>query len=128
MKSIWIKPLTMSVIGLALLLPASFFLFSLAARIFFGYRGMYYSIAPSFLEASSEIISFQKSAWILYGPLLAILLNVLAIFQFRLVRHSDKIKLIIFYRRFFLNAAVVLQSILFLIMVLTYLIIEHYRY
>jgi len=128
MKLNQLKPLATSITGLFLLVPAAYFLLALSIRILFGSTAIYYDIAPSFLQAASEIFSFQKSGWILYGPLLAIFLNLLSVFKLKIEKKSGKTELVIYHHRYWLNTAVILQSLLFVIILTAYLIVEHYRY
>ena len=128
MKNSFIAPLMLSVAGLALLLPASYFLLTLFVRVLFGSTTLYYAIAPSFLQASAEIFSFHKSGWILYGPLLVVILNVVAGLHFQLNTGSLKIRFNMLYRNGWLNTAIVLQSLLIFAALVIYLVIQHYRY
>jgi len=128
MKATFIRYWVMSVVGMLLLLPASYFMLTLLIRIIFGSTTLYYAIAPSFLEAGSEIFSFHKSGWILYGPLLAVILNAMALMQFRFQRNTKKIHVKIFYGKFWLNTAIVFQSILLFMALVIYLVIQHYRF
>jgi len=128
MKSTFLKSLTMSLVGMFLLLPASYFMLTLFVRIVFGSKTLYYAIAPSFLEAGSEIFPLHKSGWILYGPLLAVILNASAILQFQFRRNTKKLHVRFFFSKYWLNTAIAFQSILLFIALTIYLIIQHYRY
>ena len=80
MKTIWMKELTRGIVGLFLLIPASYFLFTLFVRIAFGSTSLYYAVAPSLLDQTFAV--FSQAAWILYGPLLALFLNLPAWIKF----------------------------------------------
>jgi hypothetical protein len=124
-----LRPLLSSVIGMTLLLPATYFMFTLLARIFFGVRTLYLAIAPSFLQSPFGILSFHLAQVILYGPLVAVILNLFATLNIRLERENGRWSVKVNYRRgHWLNMAIAFQSgVLFLIMV-AYTLIQHYRY
>jgi hypothetical protein len=118
----------MSFVGMLLLIPASYFMLTLFMRIFFRSTGLYYSIAPSFIESGSEIFPLHKSGLILYGPLLALVLNAASILQIRFHKREMKLQINFFYSKYWLNTAITFQSILLFIALVIYLVIQHYRY
>jgi hypothetical protein len=122
------KPLTVSILGLLLLVPASYFLLTLFVRIAFGSTTLYYHIAPTFLEDPFDIFSLNKGVWILYGPLFAILLNSPAMIQLQLRRSILESQVFVSSRKHWLNTAISLQGALLFITVVAYLIVEHCRY
>jgi hypothetical protein len=128
MKTGSVQILTRSIIGLIFLIPPSYFMLTLLVRLIFGSTTLYYAIAPSFLQASTELFSYHKSGWILYGPLFAVILNLPAIFKFNLQRNASKLQLKFFYRSYWLNTAVIFQGLLLFIIVVIYLVIQHYRF
>src|SRR6185312_1192470 len=84
------RPLGPGLLGITLLLPASYFMLTMTARIF-GAKSPYYFIAPSFLQSPFHLFAFHKAQIILVSLVLAILVNLR-------------------YRRHWLNAAVAFQS------------------
>jgi hypothetical protein len=128
MKIVFLKSWTTSLIGMILLLPASYFMLTLFVRIVFGSTTLYYAIAPSFLEEGSDLFPLHKSGWILYGPLLAVILNAASILQFRFRKTTMKFQVKVFYNKYWLNTAIAFQSILLFILLVIYLVIQHYRY
>ena|ERR1700760_1784310 len=127
------RPLLTVIIGIALLLPASFFLLTLLARICFGSSWTYYYIAPSFLQSPLNLFAFHKAQVIIGSLVVCILLNAAAIFRFDLVPGRPlwalpnwDIK--VSYRPNWLNTAVALQAILLLITLTAYTLIQHIRY
>ena len=118
----------MSFVGMLLLIPASYFMLTLLMKIFLGSTELYYAIAPSFIESGSEIFPLHKSGWILYGPLFALIINAAAILQIRFHRREMKLQVNFFCRKYWLNTAITFQSILLFIVLMTYLVIQHYRY
>ena len=128
MKGIFFRSWTMSLIGLILLLPASYFLLTLSIRIFFGSTALYYQIAPSFMESGQRLFPLHKTAWILYGPLCAIILNAAFILRFRYYKNTKQVQVNFFYSKYWLNTAITMQSILLFVVLATYLFIQHYRY
>jgi len=122
------KPLTIPILGLILLIPASYFLLTLFVRVVFGSTTLYYHIAPSFLEAPFDIFSFNRGVWILYGPLFAIMLNTPAMIQLQLRKRILDSQVFVYYRNHWLNTAISLQGALLFVLLLAYLIIEHCRY
>ena len=123
-----IQPLVSGLLGIILLLPASFFLLALATRILTGSKSLYYSMSPSFLQSPFSLLAWHKAQFILGSLLLAILFNVVTVFPCRLEKNGKKWELVLFYRRFWLNTAIVLQGALMLLALVTYTMIQHIRY
>ena len=123
------RPLLSSVIGMTLLLPATYFMIILLARILFGARTLYYAIAPSFLQSPFGILSFHLVQVILYGPLVAVILNLFATVKVRLERENGKWDVSINYRKgCWLNMAIAFQSGLLFLILVAYTLIQHWRY
>lgn len=127
-RSTFVRPLASGLLGLTLMLPASFFLLTVLARLFFGSKGMYYYIAPSFLQSPFDLFAFHKAQFIIVSLLLAILFNVLTIMRFHLERGQRGLEVGFSYRKYWLNTAITLQSILLLLVILVYTFIQHIRY
>jgi hypothetical protein len=104
-----IRTLSSGLLGMALLLPASYFMLTITARVFLGAKSPYYFIAPSFLQSPFNLFEWHKAQLILISLILAILFNLR-------------------YRRHWLNAAVAYQSTLLLVLLLFYTLIQHLRY
>lgn len=109
-KATFVQSFVSGLLGIALLLPATFFLLTLTARIIFGAKSLYYFIAPSFLQSPFDPLAWHKAQFILGCLLLAILLNGSA------------------YRRHWLNLAIAIQGSLLLIVLIAYTLIQHMRY
>lgn len=124
----FLRPLTSGLLGLTLMLPASFFLLTLLARICFGTKAMYYYIAPSFLQSPFDLFAFHKAQMIIVCLLLAILFNALTILRFHLERGAKGLEVAITYRRYWLNTAIALQGVLLLLVLIAYTFIQHIRY
>ncbi|MDR3716315.1 MAG: hypothetical protein P4L51_26215 [Puia sp.] len=124
-----LRPLLSGVIGMALLLPATYFLCTLLARILFGARTLYIAIAPSFLQSPFGILSFHLAQAIIYGPLIAVLLNLFATVKVRLEheggRWGVRVHLL---KGHWLNMAIVFQSGLLFLILVAYTLIQHWRY
>jgi len=105
----FVNPLISGVLGITLLLPGSFFMLTLLARILFGTKRLYYYFAPSFLQSPFDLWAWHKAQFILGCLLLAILLNGS-------------------YRRHWLNTAIALQGTLLLLVLVAYTLIQHIRY
>jgi hypothetical protein len=103
------RPLISGILGIALMLPAVVFLFTLLARLFLGTRTPYYFIAPSFLQSPFDLFAFHKAQFIIGSLTIAAVCNLP-------------------YRRSWLNNAVTLQSVLLLLMLSAYTFIQHLRY
>ena len=123
-----LRPLASGVLGLTLMLPASFFLLTLLARLCFGSKAMYYYIAPSFLQSPFDLFAFHKAQLIIGCLLLAIVFNVLTIVRFHLQRGQHGLEVGFSYQRYWLNTAITLQSILLLLIIVVYTFIQHIRY
>jgi hypothetical protein len=123
-----LRPLTSGLLGITLLLPASFFMLTVLARICFGTKAMYYYFAPSFLQSPFNLFAFHKAQVIIGCLLLAVLSNVLTIMRFRLERGQRSWQIGVYYRRYWLNAAIALQAILLLLVLAGYTFIQHIRY
>jgi hypothetical protein len=100
--------LSSGLLGITLLLPASYFMLTLTARIF-GAKGPYYFIAPSFLQSPFNLFAFHKAQCILLSLILAILFNLR-------------------YRRNWFNTAIAFQGVLLLVALFCYTLIQHIRY
>ena len=103
-----LRPLTSGILGITLLLPATWFLLTLLARLCFGARSPYYYIAPSFLQSPFDLFAFHKAQFIIICLLVAAACNAR--------------------RRYWLNTAITLQSLLLLVVLLAYTFIQHLRY
>jgi hypothetical protein len=122
------RPLTSSLLGITLLLPASYFMLTMLARACFGAKGMYYFIAPSFLQSPFHLFAFHKAQVIIGSLLLAVLFNTLTILRLRLERGQTGWQVGVYYRRYWLNAAILLQGVLLLLVLTGYTVIQHIRY
>jgi len=127
-RSRLIRPLTSGLLGMTLLLPATFFMLTLLARICFGTKSMYYYFAPSFLQSPFNLFAFHKAQVIIGCLVLAVLSNVLTIMHFRLEQGQRGWQVGVYYRRYWLNAAIALQAILLLLVLAGYTFIQHIRY
>jgi hypothetical protein len=123
-RNIVLRSLISGILGITLLLPASFFMLTLLARILFGAKTMYYYIAPSFLQSPFDLWAWHKAQFILGSLLLAIILNALATLNIRTQKGHVHLSL----RRNWLNTAIALQGILLLVLLLAYTLIQHIRY
>src|ERR1700760_90172 len=88
-RSPLVRPLASGLLGLTLMLPASFFLLTLLARLCFGSKAMYYYIAPSFLQSPFDLFALHKAQMIIGSLILAILFNALTILRFHLERNEQ---------------------------------------
>jgi hypothetical protein len=105
-------PLSSGLIGMTLLLPASYFMLTITARICLGAKSPYYFIAPSFLQSPFNLFALHKAQLIIGTVVLAIAFNLYA---FRGRRH-------------WLNAAIAFQGVLLLLALVCYTLIQHIRY
>ncbi|HMH21414.1 MAG TPA: hypothetical protein VK563_06550 [Puia sp.] len=121
-------PIWSGLLGITLLLPATYFMLTLTIRIFFGSATLYYNISPSFLQSPFGIFAWHKAQVILCGAMLAIVLNLLTVLRFRLQQGTRGLDVQVSYRRYWLNTAVALQGSLLLIVLLAYTLIQHIRY
>jgi hypothetical protein len=127
-RSTFIRPLTSGLLGITLLLPASFFMLTLLARIFFGSKALYYYIAPSFLQSPFHLFAWHKAQLIIDCLLLAIFFNAWTILRLRLKKEASGWKIGISYWPNWLNSAIALQGVLLLIVLTAYTLIQHIRY
>jgi len=128
MKAVLTKSWTTSVIGLLLLIPASYFMLTLCMHFFLGSTTLYYRVAPSFIEYGSVFLPLNKTSWILYGPLVAMLLNLVAILKVTFYKKTMQLQINGFRAKCSLNSAIAIQSLLLFVVLLGYLIIQRYRY
>jgi hypothetical protein len=124
----FLKPLVSGILGITLLLPASFFMLTFMARIFLGTKTLYYYFAPSFLQSPFDPLAWHKAQFILGSLLMAIALNILTLVKVQLQKGGKGWEVQLSYRRRWLNMAIVLQGVLLLIVLLTYTLIQHLRY
>ena len=127
-RSPFLRPLALGILGFSFMLPACYFLLTILVRICFNARSMYYSIAPSFLQSPFDLFAFHKAQLIIGCLLLAVLFNAAAIFRLRLHQGPRGLEVGVAYRRFWLNTAIALQSILLLVVLIAYTFIQHLRY
>lgn len=123
-----LRPLASGILGITLMLPASFFLFALLARLCFGIKAMYYYIAPSFLQSPFDLFAFHKAQLIIGCLLLAVIFNASAIIRLRLHHGPRGLEVGVAYRRYWLNTAIAIQSVLLLVVLIAYTLIQHLRY
>jgi hypothetical protein len=113
-RNTYLSPLVTGILGITLMIPGYFFILTLLARLCFGVKSLYYFFAPSFLQTPFDLFAFHKAQIIIGGLLLAAACNTLTL-QRQKSGH-------------WLNAAVVLQSMLFLLLLTAYTVIQHIRY
>jgi hypothetical protein len=118
------KPLVSGLLGIILLLPASFFLLTLLIRIVFGAKTLYRFIAPSFLQSPFDPLAWHKAQFIMGSLLLAIVLNGTTTLRVRLFRGQVELSIL----RRWLNMAIAIQGLLLLIVLIAYTWIQHLRY
>ncbi|HEV3412338.1 MAG TPA: hypothetical protein VG101_07660 [Puia sp.] len=106
-----IRSLSSVLLGMMLLLPGSYFMLTLTARVF-GAKAPYYFIAPSFLQSPFNLFAFHKAQFIIGTVVLATIFNLWALRD----------------RRHWLNAAVAIQGVLLLVTLFCYTLIQHIRY
>jgi hypothetical protein len=99
-------------LGMTLLLPASYFMLTMLARACFGAREMYVFIAPSFLQSPFHLFAFHKAQLIIGSLVLAVAFNL----------HTRR------NNPHWLNTAIALQATLLLITLLLYSFVQHLRY
>jgi hypothetical protein len=112
-RSTHFRSLSSGLLGITLLLPASYFMFTMTARICLGAKGPYYFIAPSFLQSPFHLFALHKAQVIISSLILAI------VFNFSALRRN---------RRHWLNAAIAFQGLLLLLLLTCYTLIQHLRY
>jgi hypothetical protein len=112
-RSTHFRSLSSGLLGITLLLPASYFMLTMTARICFGAKSPYIFFAPSFLQSPFHLFEFHKAQVIIDSVLLAIALNLTAI------RGRN---------RHWLNAAIAFQGLLLLLTLICYTLIQHFRY
>jgi hypothetical protein len=122
------RPLILGLLGMTLLLPASFFMLTLLVRVGLGSKTLYHSIAPSFLQSPFDLFAWHKAQVILGCVLLAVFVNGLAILRFRLEEGKRGWVVGVSYRRDWLNTAIALQGLLLLVVLAAYTVIQHIRY
>jgi len=127
-NAVVLRPLISGILGIALLLPASFFILTMLARLFFGTKRPYYYIAPSFLQSPFDPLALHKAQFILGCLLMAIATNSLLALQFQLQKGRKGWEVEVSYRRHWLNTAIALQAVLLLVTLLVYTVIQHFRY
>ncbi len=124
------RPLVSGLLGMTLLMPASFFMLTILARISLGSRSLYYYFAPSFLQSPFDLFAWHKAQFILGCVSLAVLFNGLALLEWRIERGKWGWEIGVQYRRHshWLNAAIALQGLLLLLVLVAYTVIQHARY
>lgn len=128
LRNFYLRPLVSSILGFTFMLPACYFLLTILVRILFGSTAMYYDISPSFLQSPFPVFALHKAQLILGCLLLAVLFNAAAILRLRLLQGPRGLELGVAYRRYWLNTAIALQSILLLVVLIGYTFVQHIRY
>jgi hypothetical protein len=109
------RQLASGLLGMTLLLPAAVFGLIVLKRVCFGSKWMYVYMA-------------QQTDWMIGCLIVAVLFNALVLLKVRIVPGRIGPEVELGFRRSWLNAAVVLQGILFLLGLVAYLLIEYLRY
>ena len=122
-----VKPLITSLTGLALLAPASYFLVLMLGRICFGGYPRYDSLARGFQIYAFDFFRFHGSQLILYGPLLAVLVNLPAVWSVKIHRTGPMLECEYKYRKLWLNTAITLQAFLLFLVTGAYLMVEYLK-
>lgn len=120
-------PILSGFLGILLLLPATWFIVTLGLRLCMGQNAEYYFIAPSFLQTPFALFAWHKAQFILCCLLLAIIFNLPATVQLR-AGQGRKLGFGVKPRGHWLNTAIALQSILLLLALTVYTLIQHIRY
>ncbi len=107
-----LRYLTSGLIGITFLLPASYFMLTMTARVFLGAKSPYYFIAPSFLQSPFNLFEIHKAQVIILCLVLAIVLNLPTVTS----------------KRHWLNSAIAFQGVLLLLILFAYTVIQHLRY
>jgi len=123
-----LRPLISGILGITLMLPASFFILTLLARLLLGTKRPYHYIAPSFLQSPFDPLALHKAQFILGCLVLAIVTNGVVALQFQLLKGRRGWEVEVSYRRHWLNTAIALQAVLLLVTLLVYTVIQHIRY
>jgi hypothetical protein len=119
-----VKPLITGVTGLALLAPASYFLFLMLVRVCFGGYPRYDSLARGYRAYAFDFLRFHGSQLILYGPLLAVFVNLPALCSVKIRRTGHMLECEYRYRKLWLNTAIALQAFLLFLVTGAYLLVE----
>jgi hypothetical protein len=106
------RRLSSGLLGISLLLPASYFMLTITARIFLGAKSPYYFIAPSFLQSPFNLFEIHKAQVIIVSVILAIVVNLPSVQR----------------KRHWLSSAVAFQGVLLLLILFVYTVIQHLRY
>jgi len=128
LRNFYVRPLVSGILGFTFMLPACYFLLTILVRILFGSTTMYYDISPSFLQSPFPVFALHKAQLILGCLLLAVLFNVAAILRLRLLQGPRGLEIGVAYRRYWLNTAIAVQSILLLVVLIAYTFVQHIRY
>ncbi len=124
----YLRPLVSGILGFTFMLPACYFLLTILIRILTGSTTMYYDLSPSFLQSPFSLFALHKAQLIIGCLLLAVLFNIAAIIRLRLLQGPKGLEIGVAYRRYWLNTAIVLQSILLLVLLAGYTFVQHIRY
>ena len=128
LRNIYVRPLVSGILGFTFMLPACYFLLTILVRILFGSTSMYYDISPSFLQSPFPVFALHKAQLILGCLLLAVLFNAAAILRLRLLQGPRGLEIGVAYRRYWLNTAIAIQSVLLLVVLIAYTFVQHIRY
>src|SRR5258708_22629540 len=117
-----------SLLGIILLLPASYFILTILLRICFGSKALYYSMAPSFLQSPFNLFALHKAQFILGCLLLSVICNVISILKFNLQSVKWGWEGEVSYRCYWFNTGLALHSAFLLRLLISYALFDHLLY
>ena len=127
MKLQLIRPAWFALVGFMLTVPTAFFLFINILKFELGYDALYDAVAPTFDALGlTQPLGFNISLLILFGPALAIVLNLPSILSIGWSRREDVTELDVqFYHRPVINWIVIAVSSICLIILFGYGLAEN---
>lgn len=104
MKLQLVKPSTAATIGLLLTAPAAYFIFASILKYVLGLPALFNAIEPALTSmGGKETLGWNINLLLLFGPLIALLINVTSIFKIQWDKRDDEINIHIIIQQKLLN-------------------------
>jgi hypothetical protein len=111
--------------GLLLAFPAAYFLLANVLNSEIGLNWLWKPIEPIFKKPENKRFGWNVNMLIVFGPLLATLLNALSLIYFRFEKTGEYFQLQLFIKRKWWNIAVMIVAVGILVCLGTYLLLEN---
>ena len=113
--------------GALLIFPALYFFIAAVLNYEMGIPALWKPIDPIFQNPANKHLGWNINLLILFGPVLAFLLNFFSIVKIKWTNEKEQLHLSFSIRKNWVNILIAVVSVLVLASLFTYLIAENYR-